>query len=239
MCTLEKRGNLFILTLTGEDQHRCNPNLISSLLNLLSQVKAQATCGSALITQAQGKFFSYGFDLDWAQAAGSERGAAKRLQDMADLFKPVIATLLSLPMPTIAAITGHAVAAGFTLALSHDYLIMRKDRGILWMPEVDIAVTLPDYFNALFKEKIGDSSVRRDLLLRGLKMKGDEAEERGVVKAAHDGEAEVREASVCLAENLGKRKWHGEVYAEIRKGLYPQLSAILGLSHKVYAIARL
>ncbi|KAK5844113.1 enoyl-CoA delta isomerase 2, peroxisomal-like [Gossypium arboreum] len=239
MCTLEKRGNLFILTFTGEDQHRFNPNLIGSLLSLLSQVKAEATRGSALITQAQGKFFSNGFDLDWAQAAGSEQGAAERLHHMVALFKPVTAALLSLPMPTVAAITGHAAAAGFLLALSHDYLIMRKDRGVLYMSEVDIALTIPDYFNALFREKIGDASVRRDLLLRGLKMKGDEAEKRGVVEAAYDGEAEVREASVRLAENLGKRKWNGEVYAEIRKGLYPQLSAILGLTHKAYTIARL
>ncbi|KAH1120517.1 hypothetical protein J1N35_003677 [Gossypium stocksii] len=239
MCTLEKRGNLFILTFTGEDQHRFNPNLIGSLLSLLSQVKAEATRGSALITQAQGKFFSNGFDLDWAQAAGSEQGAAERLHHMVALFKPVTAALLSLPMPTVASITGHAAAAGFVLALSHDYLIMRKDRGVLYMSEVDIALTIPDYFNALFREKIGDASVRRDLLLRGLKMKGDEAEKRGVVEAAYGSEAEVREASVRLAENLGKRKWHGEVYAEIRKGLYPQLSAILGLTHKAYTIARL
>ncbi|MBA0849385.1 hypothetical protein Goshw_015378 [Gossypium schwendimanii] len=239
MCTLEKRGNLFILTFTGEDQHRFNPNVIGSLLSLLSQIKAEATRGSALITQAQGKFFSNGFDLDWAQAAGSEQGAAKRLRQMVDLFKPVIAALLSLPMPTVAAITGHAAAGGFVLALSHDYLIMRKDRGVLYMSEVDIALTIPDYFNALFREKIGDASVRRDFLLRGLKMKGDEAEKRGVVEAAYGGEAEVRQASVRLAENLGRRKWHGEVYAEIRKGLHPQLSAILGLTHKAYSISRL
>ncbi|XVE65876.1 hypothetical protein DITRI_Ditri08aG0034500 [Diplodiscus trichospermus] len=239
MCSLEKRGNIFLLTLTGDDQHRLNPNLISSTLSALSQAKAQSTRGSVLITLAEGKFFSNGFDLGWAQSAGSKQGAEERLQHMVESLKPVVAALLSLPMPTIAAVTGHAAAAGLVLALSHDYVIMRRDRGVLYMPEVDIGLTLPDYFVALFRGKIGSTSARRDLFLRGSKMKGDEAEKRGIVEAAHDGEREVREASVRMAEDLGKRKWEGEVYAEIRKGLYPELCAILGLGTKVFASPRL
>ncbi|XVF66515.1 hypothetical protein PTKIN_Ptkin10aG0042500 [Pterospermum kingtungense] len=239
MATLEKRGNLFILTLTGDDQHRLNPNLIASILSVLSQARAQSTLGSVLVTQAQGKFFSNGFDLDWAQSAGSKDGAQQRLVHMTELLKPVVAALLSLPMPTIAALTGHAAAGGFVLALSHDYVIMRRDRGVLYMSEVDIGLSMPDYFNALFRGKIGAASARRDLLLRGVKMRGDEAEKRGIVEAAYDSEGEVREASARMAEEFAKRKWEGEVYAEIRKGLYPELCGLLGLTAKVFATPRL
>ncbi|GMJ09929.1 ARABIDOPSIS THALIANA DELTA(3), DELTA(2)-ENOYL COA ISOMERASE 2, ENOYL-COA HYDRATASE/ISOMERASE B [Hibiscus trionum] len=66
MCTLEKRGGLFLLMLIGDGQHQITADLIGKLLSHLSQVKAQATPGSVLITQAQGKFFSNGFDLDRA-----------------------------------------------------------------------------------------------------------------------------------------------------------------------------
>ncbi|XP_022760244.1 enoyl-CoA delta isomerase 2, peroxisomal-like isoform X2 [Durio zibethinus] len=239
MCTLEKRGGLFILTLTGDDQHRLNPTLISSILSALSKAKAQSTSGSALITTAQGRFFSNGFDLGWAQSAGSKKGAQERLSQLVELLKPVVAALINLPMPTFAAITGHAAAAGFILALSHDYVIMRRDRGVLYMPEVDIGLTIPDYFDALFRGKIGAASTRRNMLLRGLKMKGDEAEKRGIVEAAYDSEGEVQEASVRMAEDLAKRKWDGDVYAEIRKGLYPELCAKLGLTTKAYATPRL
>ncbi|KAL4271897.1 hypothetical protein GQ457_13G005900 [Hibiscus cannabinus] len=237
MCTLKKRGSLFFLTFTGDDQHRINPNLIGNILSHLSQVKAQATPGSVLITQ--GKFFSNGFDLDWAQAAESKQGASERLRQMVVLFKLVIASLLNIPMPTIASLTGHAAAGGSVLALSHDYIIMRRDRGVLYMSEVDLGLTLPGYVNVLFREKIGDALVRRDVFLQGLKMKGDEAVKRGVVEVAYNSEEEVREASVRMAEELGKRKWDGEVYAEIRKGLFPQLSAMVGLGHKRIANPRL
>ena len=42
-----------------------------------------------------------------------------------------------------------AAAAGLILALGHDYV------GFLYMSEVDLAITLPDYFSVLVRSKIG------------------------------------------------------------------------------------
>ncbi|XP_018814223.2 enoyl-CoA delta isomerase 2, peroxisomal-like [Juglans regia] len=232
MCTLEKRGDLFFLTLTGDGEHCFSPTVIDSLISVLSQVKSQAVRGSALITTAHGKFFSNGFDLSWAQAAGSSSGARERLHHMVESFRPVASALLSLPMPTIAAINGHAAAAGFLFALSHDYVLMRHDRGVLYMSEVDLGLTFPDYFTAMMRSKIGSVSARRDILLRGMKIKGEEAVRTGIVDAAHESAESVVEAAVRLGEQLGQRKWNGEVYAEIRKSLYPEVCGVLGLAPK-------
>lgn len=108
MCTLQKRGKIFFLTLTGDDEHRLNPTLIASIRSSLSEVKSQSTPGTVLITVAEGKFFSNGFDLAWAKSAssGSNSEAIKLLSLMVRLFKDVVADLLSLPVPTIAAVTG-------------------------------------------------------------------------------------------------------------------------------------
>ncbi|KAG5222876.1 enoyl-CoA delta isomerase [Salix suchowensis] len=220
MCTLEKTDdNIFVLTLTGDDEHRLNPTLIGSILSALRDAKEQATSGSVLITTSRGKFFSNGFDLAWAQAAGSKPKAIERLQHMVELLKPVVAELISLPMPTIAAINGHAAAGGLILALSHDYVYMKRDRGL----------TIPDYFNVLLRAKIGSPSARRDVLLRGAKVRGDEAVSMGIVEGAHDNEERLREATMSHGKQLASRKWDGEVYKEIRKGLYPELCVVLGL----------
>ena len=236
MCTLEKNGNVFVLTITGssnEDEHRLGPTLINSILSSLSQVKSQATAGSALVTTSRGKFFSNGFDLAWAHAAGSNTGALDRLRHMSDIFKPIIAELLSFPMPTIAAINGHAAATGFMLALSHDYLFMRRDKGVLYMSEVDIGLTIPDYFAAMFQSKVGSAQARRDILLKAAKIKGEQAVKMGIVEsAAHDSEEQVVEASMRFGEQLAARKWNGQVYAEIRKSLYPDICGNLGLVAK-------
>jgi len=232
--------NPYLLTLTGDGEHRFNPDTIASILSLLDQAKSQSTRGSVLITTAHGKFFSNGFDLAWALAAGSKTGAAERLHQMVELFKPVVAALLDLPMPTIASLNGHAAAAGLMLALSHDYIFMRKDRGVLYMSEVDIGLSMPDYFSAMVLAKIGTSAARRELLLSGKKIRGEEAAALGIVdSAAHDSAEGVVEATVRLGEKLAARKWSGEVYASIRKSLYPELCGILGLEATIFANPKL
>ncbi|KAG7542948.1 Enoyl-CoA hydratase/isomerase [Arabidopsis thaliana x Arabidopsis arenosa] len=229
MCTLEKRGDLFHLTLTGDDEHRFHPDTIASVLSLLEQAKSQSTKGSVLITTGHGKFFSNGFDLAWAQSAG--HGAIERMHQMVKSFKPVLAALLDLPMPTIAALNGHAAASGLMFALSHDYVFMRKDRGVLYMSEVDIGLPVPDYFSALVVAKVGSGIARRELLLSGKKLKGEDAVALGIVdSAAHDSAEGVVEATVSLGESLAAKKWNGEVYASIRRSLYPELCRMLELT---------
>lgn len=41
--------------------------------------------------------------------------------------------LLSFPIPCIAAINGHAYGGGLAFAFSHDYRIMRQDRGLFFL----------------------------------------------------------------------------------------------------------
>ncbi|XP_050220187.1 enoyl-CoA delta isomerase 2, peroxisomal-like [Mercurialis annua] len=231
MCTLSKQGNIFTLTLTGDDDHRLNPTLIAAVSSALQTIKSQAKHGSVLITTSHGKFFSNGFDLAWAKKTAAETGrsAMDGLREMVASFKPVTAQMISLPMPTIAVVQGHAAAAGFLFALSHDYVYMRSDRGVLYMSEVDIGLPLPDYFSAAFRDKVYDVAARRDVLLRGVKVKGDAAVKMGIVDAAYDSEEKLTEATVRLAQELGNKKWDGYCYQEIRKSLYPDLCGVLGL----------
>ncbi|KAK9989245.1 hypothetical protein SO802_029484 [Lithocarpus litseifolius] len=191
--------------------------LIETLIFALSQVKSQAVHGSALITTTHGKFFSNSFDLALAQFAGSSSGAVDRLHHLVASFKSVVSALLSLTIPTIVALPGHAASARFLLALSHDYILMRRDRG-------NIGLTFIDYFTALMRSKIGSASAQRDILLTGRKVKGEEAVRMGIVdSAAHDSEESVFEAAVRHGEQLVKRKWNSEVYVEIITGLVRSL----------------
>ncbi|KAH1189492.1 Enoyl-CoA delta isomerase 3 [Glycine max] len=69
MCTLKKRGNIFILTLTGEGEHRLNPTLLDSIQSSLHRVPQEATASSALVTTVHDKFFSNAYDIAWAQSS--------------------------------------------------------------------------------------------------------------------------------------------------------------------------
>ncbi|KAL5707495.1 Enoyl-CoA delta isomerase 2 [Ranunculus cassubicifolius] len=238
MSTLEIRGNIFLLTLTGDTEHRLSPTAISDIRTLLAQIRSEAKPGSVLITTGEGKFFSNGFDLAWAQSNGPSN-FRDRLHQMVCDFNPLIADLLSLPLPTIAAINGHAAAAGFLLAIAHDYVMMRKDRGVLYMSELDIGMTLPDYFRDLMMAKFGSPKNLRDVFLQGAKIKGEEAVKRGLIDSAHDSGEATLEAAMRLGEKLGAKKWNGEVYSEIRKSTFKSVLPILGLVEKEVVVARL
>lgn len=78
--------------------------------------------------------------------------------------------LISLPIPTISAVTGHAAAAGMILALSHDYVVMRSDRGFLYMSELGLGLKIPRWFLVVVRNKIARPGDRRDVLLAGEKV---------------------------------------------------------------------
>ncbi|KAF4378438.1 hypothetical protein F8388_021632 [Cannabis sativa] len=64
----------------------------------------------------------------------------------------------------------------------------------------------------------------------------------GIAESAHDSVEKTLEAAVRLAEQLAKRKWNGEVYAEIRKndqGLDPYGSLFDDEQKKIIEIKEL
>ncbi|XP_051223666.1 enoyl-CoA delta isomerase 2, peroxisomal-like [Lolium perenne] len=216
MCTVERRGRVHLITITGAGEHRLGLPLISALRAAVAAARASPGAG-ALVLAAEGKYFSNGFDQAWA------RTVPLHLQvSMSEGFRGLLADLLVLPMPTVAAVTGHAAAAGCALALAHDTVVMRGSRGFLYMSEVDAGIKIVDYFAELLRQKVPDAATRRDMLLAGRKMTAAEAVRRGVVDAAADGGVEdVVAAAVAAAEGLAARGWDGEVVAEIRKAMWP------------------
>ena len=84
---------------------------------------------------------------------------------------------------------------------------MRHDHNFLYMSEVNLAMTLPNYFVTLMWSKIGGSAAWHDVLLRGMKVKGEEAVRMGIVDlTAYDCKESVMEATVHLGDRLVERK---------------------------------
>lgn len=215
MCSVQKIGNVFLLTITGVGEHRLNPTLIRSIRSALQRIKSDAVSSSALVTTNEGKFFSNGYDLDWALTDSNEDKESKA-KTMTGEFMSLISDLISFPMPTIAAVTGHASAAGFVLAAAHDYVIMRKERGFLYMSEVDIDLVVPEWFVEVVRSKIGSGVSLRDVFLKAEKLTGTAAMEMGLVDEVVEGAEMTVARGVKFGEELIARKWKGHVYASNR-----------------------
>jgi enoyl-CoA hydratase/carnithine racemase len=142
--TLTYRETVAILDI-GDDENRFSPTWLDEVDAALDRVVAGEP--TALVTTGTGKFFSNGLDLEWLTANPDQwLPYASRVQAL-------LARILTLPVPTLAAVNGHAFGAGAMLAISHDFRIMRADRGFLCFPEVDIRIPFTPGMTALILAK--------------------------------------------------------------------------------------
>jgi Delta3-Delta2-enoyl-CoA isomerase len=101
-----------------------------------------------LVTTAEGKFYSNGLDLEWVLSHSDQLPSyVARVQEL-------LARVLTLPVPTVAAISGHAFGAGAMLAMAHDWRLMRSDRGYVCFPEIDIKIPFTPGMAALIQAKL-------------------------------------------------------------------------------------
>ncbi|KAI3895126.1 hypothetical protein MKX03_010993 [Papaver bracteatum] len=148
---------------------------------------------------------------------------------MSDSFKLVVLDLVWLPMTISRLSRRSSLWHGFLLALGHDYVFMRKDKGVMYMSELNIGLNGPDYFMAFLKSKIPSPRVRRDVLLQSMKITAEKAVEMGIIDFTYDNFEETKEAATKMAVKLGSNKWNGEAYADIRMNSFPEICEFLRL----------
>ena len=98
------------------------------------------------------KFFSNGIDPNgaYSKKLTLPRMSKIEMAEQAGLGMPAFARPLQLPIPTVAAINGHAFGAGMMYTSCHDYRFQREDRGYQCAVEVEIGVGIPEPEMAMF-----------------------------------------------------------------------------------------
>jgi Delta3-Delta2-enoyl-CoA isomerase len=196
MPELHRQEEVYVLDL-GDDENRFTLGWLMSVSALLDEVSNQPA-PRALVTVAQGKFYSNGLDLDWVLAHPDRRSAY-----VADV-QALLARVLALPMPTVAAVTGHAFGAGAMLATAHDWRVMRADRGYYCFPEVDIRIPFTPGMAALIQAKLTPATAVT-AMTTGRRYGGPEALAAGLVDLAVP-DAEVLTKAIELARPLADKE---------------------------------
>lgn len=218
MIEIENAGSgVFVLRLQ-HGENRFSPEFLEALGKALDEVEGEAR---ALVTTGEGKFYSNGLDLEWLSANG----------DRSDWYVEQIHALyvrfLKQNLPSVAAVNGHAFAGGGMLALSHDFTVMRSDRGWFCLPEVDINIPFTPGMAALIQAKLSTGTAH-EAMLTGRRYTGPEAVEAGIAHRAAP-EEEVLQTAIDLASSLAGKD--GRTFGAIRRTMYrPALRALSGQS---------
>jgi enoyl-CoA hydratase/carnithine racemase len=195
MPSLTRHEDVFVLDL-GDDENRFNPDWVASVNAMLDEVEATPT-PRALVTIAQGKIWSNGLDLEWL-AANLEQANAF-LTQVHELF----ARVLTLDVPTVAALQGHTFAAGAMLAVAHDQRVMRADRGYFCLPEADINIPFSPGMSALIMARLPIGAAH-EAMTTGRRYGGADALAAGIVNAAVP-EEQVLSHALALAAPLASK----------------------------------
>jgi enoyl-CoA hydratase/carnithine racemase len=215
MTGIARTGAVFVLTL-GDDENRFHPDRLAEINAALDEVEA-ADGPKAVVTTGVGKFYSNGLDLDFM--AANPDAAEANLVDVHSL----LARVLTFSVPIVAAAQGHAFAAGAMLALAHDQIVMRADRGYFCLPEVDLGIPFTAGMNALIRARLPIATAH-EAMTTGRRYGGEDARLAGIVSAT-GGEGEVLDIAITRAEALAPKA--GAVFGAIKARLYAEVVAEL------------
>ncbi|MBI4830289.1 MAG: enoyl-CoA hydratase/isomerase family protein [Candidatus Lindowbacteria bacterium] len=154
MATFEYEMDEHIAVVTmNSGENRFNFPFFKGFSEILDKIEADTDATVLVVKSAHEKIWSNGIDLDWLGPAIAEEGPQLRDKFLVTMYG-FLKRLLTYPMITIAAITGHAFAGGAFLSFTHDFRFMRSDRGWLCLPEVDIGIPLGPVFTAISKRAL-------------------------------------------------------------------------------------
>ncbi|MRR16245.1 MAG: enoyl-CoA hydratase/isomerase family protein [Deltaproteobacteria bacterium] len=199
---IKMEGQVAVMTL-DEGENRLNLDFLGKFLDALEEIEKKTDANVLVVRGAHDKIFSNGIDLEWLMPIMQKNDTAtakKFIETMMTLFRKIAL----FPMPTIAAITGHAFAGGAILCCYFDFRFMRSDRGFMCFPEVDLGIPfLPGMMTAM-KKAIPRYKLD-EMVLTGKRVTAQElADHHVITKACHIDQ--LMDEVMAFAKQQNKRR---------------------------------
>ena len=198
--TLAIDGESHVTTLTlnrPEALNAISRELAAELRAVCDALALRDDVWAVMVTGAGDRAFCAGADLKerWTLSAEERASHTAAIEAAAE-------ALAALPMPTIAAVRGYALAGGAELAIACDLRVAAHD-ATLGFPEVKIGI-FPGAGGALRLPRLVGSGAARDLLFTGRRVTAEEAFRLGLVDRLTSPESvleSARELAASIAAN--------------------------------------
>ncbi|XP_071174651.1 uncharacterized protein [Mytilus edulis] len=178
-------------------QNRLNIDFLTELNSALDRVLSNKDC-KALITTSEGKFYSNGIDLDWLLK--QPEVIAKKFSN---LLHDTLWRIMHFPLPTVAALNGHTFAGGAFMAISHDYRVMRADRGWICWNETHLKLPIGEPLHEVLNTKVWNLDAMREAVVFGRRITAPEAKTLSLVDSVVELDKLIPEAKRLAKHALG------------------------------------
>jgi len=173
--------NVAILNMNS-GENRFNFPFFDAFLEVLDRIEKDTDANVLVTKSSHEKIWSTGIDLDWLTPAVEKEGQALAKKFHSQMFS-FFRRVLTYPMITVAAITGHAFAGGAFLSFSHDFRFMRSDRGWLCLPEVDLGMNLGPVLIAIARRALPEYKFE-EMQYTGKRLTAQECAEHHIIQKA-------------------------------------------------------
>lgn len=144
-----------VLKLSRSVTNALDLQLVSQLAENLQKVSDDSDVQGVVLTSSNEKFFSIGFDIPELFRLPKDD-----FRVFYQTYNRVCVDLYTLPKPTMAAITGHAVAGGCILALCCDYRFIAEGRKLMGLNEIKLGIPVPYPGDCILQHVVGTRNAR-------------------------------------------------------------------------------
>jgi enoyl-CoA hydratase len=222
---IERRDTgVVVLTLAlPEQRNAMTAELTSAWVAAIDELRGDRSVRAVVVT-GEGSAFCAGGDLSWI-AESPDLGVDAVRDRMLPFYRSWL-SVRELEVPTIAAINGHAIGAGLSLALACDLRYASAEAKVS-VPFTALGMHPGMATTYLLTEVVG-LAVARELLFTGRRLAADEAQRLGLVNGVFAAEELLSETLAIADQIAGNAPIAMRLtVAGMRGGPHPSLEAAL------------
>lgn len=184
-------GHIAVVTMQN-GENRFNSESIKAFTAVLNEIEEQTDVLTMVVKSDHEKIWCNGIDLEWLLPEIQRSGEVAQNMFLIELYT-LFKKILTMPMPTVAVLNGHAFAGGAFLSFAHDFRFMRKDRGWICLPEVDLGIPLGPVFLAV-SQRVVSMPLLEEMQYTARRMTAEKCHERHIITRACSPESLMAEA---------------------------------------------
>jgi len=203
-------------------ENRMNDEFIDQMHAAMDEALSKPNV-RAIVTTGRSKFYCNGLDLKWMSDINSD--APEYLPKFLSRWYKLQHRILTCPVPTVAAINGHAYAGGGVMSLCHDYRVMQTERGYWCLNEVHLGLNFPKWIIQLCRLKLSGQGGKNLLesVIFGKRYAAEEAKRCGVVdETCHPSEL-IQKAIALIDGTVPSDGLNREFVQETKKSMFQEI----------------
>ena len=202
--------------------------LLEQLGRTLNEIEQRADVAAMVLTGA-GKAFSAGLDLKLVPTY-----SRAQQNELLRVLNQALYRLYALPIPTVAAVNGHAIAGGLVLALACDIRVAVSEGALFGLTEVRAGVPFPVAAMAVVKAEL-PAATKREFVLGGKNHDPSRALALGIVDELQTaGQVLARSKALAREFAAAPRQSYGRIKRQLRHEALAEIERAQGASDPLH-----